>query len=576
MSGSESGSPNLDKEIILVRPTILFTSALAVATLGAFAPQQESVASQSYDILFQGGMVLDGTGNPPFPADVAVTGDKIVAVLPRGKASRAGQVIDISGRIIAPGFIDIHTHTYDDVPGDEAWEGEDAQRYFAPNFVSQGVTTVVSNECGYGTTDIGMQRSILTTEGTGPNVILLIGHNAVRRAVMSPDHERAATLEEITEMRAMVRQAMEDGAFGMSSGLEYVPAIWSTTDELVALVEEIVPYGGFFQAHERSSGYTPMWYVPSQDEPDPPSMIDNVLELIEVGERTNGRIIVTHVKARGYDFWGGSGSIINLISDARDRGVDIWADAYPYTSSGSDGSTVLIPRWAVGRDAQNTTLREVLEDEDRKADLIMDIKHGLNWRGGAENVVVMDYPDSSLIGRSVGELARERGISVVEMVIALQMEGDPERRGGARLRGFSMSEIDIEAFYAQPWTATGSDASIALPSDGSVHARYYGTFPRKIRHYALDRGVISLEDAVRSSTSLPAQILGLRDRGQIREGFFADIVVFDLDTIRDAATFFEPHQYAEGIDYVMVNGQFVLEGGTMTWQRAGRVLTRPN
>lgn len=556
-----------------MRRLILFTAAITLFFLSAFSPGQVPQTGGTCDILFTGGQVLDGTGNPSFPADVAVTGDRITAVLRPGTQVRAERVIDISGRIIAPGFIDIHTHSYDSVRRADVWEGEDAQRYFAPNFISQGVTTVVSNECGYGPTDIGMQRDILTGKGTGPNVILLIGHNSVRRAVMSPDHERAATDEELSEMRNMVRQAMEDGAFGLSSGLEYVPAIWSTTDELVALVDEIVPWGGFFQAHERASGYTPMWYVPSQDEPDPPSMIDNVLELIEVGERTGGRIIVTHIKARGYDFWGGSRSIINLISDARARGVDVWADAYPYTSSGSDGSTVLIPRWALGRDPQKN-LREVLEDEERKADLILDIRHNLNWRGGAGNVIVMDYPDSTIIGWSVEDLAGERGISDVEMVIALQLEGFERRAGGARLRGFSMSEIDIEAFYSQPWTATGSDARITLPSDGPVHARYYGTFPRKIRHYALEQGVISVEDAVRTSTSLPAQILGLRDRGQIREGFRADIVVFDLETIRDTATFFEPHRYAEGIDYVLVNGQFAVEAGEMTWKKAGRVLTR--
>jgi N-acyl-D-amino-acid deacylase len=556
-----------------VRRSIRFTAALSLVTLSAFAPLHESLSGQEYDVLFKGGMVLDGTGNPAFPADVAVVGDRIVDVLWPGMKARARRVIDISGRILAPGFIDLHTHSYDPVTREDVWEGEDSQRYFAPNFISQGVTTVVSNECGYGTTDIGLQRSILTGKGTGPNVIQLIGHNAVRRKVMSPDHERAATPGEIAEMRGLVRQAMEDGAFGMSSGLEYVPSIWSTTEELIGLMEEIVPYGGFFQAHERASGYSPMWFVPSQDEPDPPSMIDNVLELIEVGERTGGRIIVTHVKARGYDFWGGSTSIINLISDARDRGVDIWADAYPYTSSGSDGNTVLIPRWATGRDPQET-LRQVLNDEDRKADLLTDIRHNLNWRGGAENIIVMDYPDASFIGRSVADLARDRGVSDLEMVIALQLEGNPKRRGGAHLRGFSMSEVDIEAFYAEPWTATGSDASIALPSDGLIHARYYGTFPRKIRRYALEREVISVEDAVRTSTSLPAQILGLRDRGQIREGFFADLVVFDLETLRDAATFFEPHQYAEGIDYVLVNGQFALDGGEMTWHRSGRVLSR--
>ena len=558
-----------------VRRLILFTATIILFTLSAFSPQQKQLSGKWCEILFKGGWVMDGTGNPAYPADVAITGDRIVDVLRPGSRIDADRVLDITGRIIAPGFIDIHTHSYDAVRNFDSWVDEDAPRFFAPNFISQGVTTVVSNECGYGPTDIGMQRNVLTNMGTGPNVILLIGHNSVRRAVMSPDHERAATAEELSEMKNMVRQAMEDGAFGMSSGLEYVPAIWSTTDELVALMDEIVPYGGFFQAHERASGYSPMWYVPSQDEPDPPSMIDNVLELIEVGERTGGRIIVTHIKARGYDFWGGSRSIINLISDARARGVDIWADAYPYTSSGSDGSTVLIPRWALGRDPQNN-LRGILEDDEQKADLITDIRHNLNWRGGAANVIVMDYPDTTVIGRSVGELATERGISDVEMVIALQLEGNPRRAGGARLRGFSMSEIDIEAFYAQPWTATGSDANIALPSDGPVHARYYGTFPRKIRHYALEQGVISVEDAVRTSTSLPAQILGLQYRGQIRAPFFADIVVFDLETIRDTATFFEPHQYAEGIDYVMVNGQFAVEKGEMTWERAGRVLIRPD
>jgi N-acyl-D-amino-acid deacylase len=186
----------------------------------------------------------------------------------------------------------------------------------------------------------------------------------------------------------------------------------------------------------------------------------------------------------------------------------------------------------------------------------------------------MDYQDKSLIGKSIAQVALEQGLDDIETIIKLQMEGNPRTAGGARLRGFSMSEIDIEAFSAQPWTATSSDASIALPGDGPVHARFYGTFPRKIRHYALERGVISLEDAVRASTSLPAQILGLRDRGMIREGFHADLVVFDLETIEDTATFFEPHQYADGIDFVLVNGEFIVDKGEFTWERPGRVLKK--
>jgi N-acyl-D-amino-acid deacylase len=390
---------------------------------------------------------------------------------------------------------------------------------------------------------------------------------------MTGDFRRPANPGEIEKMKALVHMAMEKGAFGMSTGLEYIPSIWSTEDEVVALVEEITPYGGVYMAHERASGLTPMWYVPSQDKPGPPNMLGNIVELINVGKRTGATVLASHIKARGVDFWGGSRAIIRLIDEARDHGVDIWGDCYPYNSSGSDGSTVLIPRWALGRNFQEN-LRKVLDDPEKAKDLSRDIGHNLNWRGEAENIMIMDYPDKSYIGKSLAQIAQEHGVSDVEMVIKLQMEGYAQWPGGARLRGFSMSEIDIEAFSAQPWTATSSDAGIALPGDGPVHARFYGTFPRKIRHYALERNVITLENAVRASTSLPAQILGLRDRGMIREGFHADIVVFDPATIRDTATFFKPHQYAEGIVYVLVNGVFVVDEGKLTWERPGYVLSK--
>ncbi|MFA9452635.1 MAG: amidohydrolase family protein [Candidatus Aminicenantaceae bacterium] len=527
----------------------------------------------TYDVLFINGRILDGTGNPWFYADVAVKDGRIAAVGHLKDRADATRIIDIRGKVLAPGFIDIHCHAYDQVANERIWTGTNEKRFFAPNFVSQGVTTLVSNQCGYSPIDIKLQRQTLDAKGTGPNVILLIGHNAVRRQVMRGDWERPATEEEIQNMRILIRQAMQDGAYGLSSGLEYVPAIWSTNAEVAALVEEIVPFQGVFIAHERASGMSPMWYVPSQHEPGPPNMLDNIRDLIEVSELTGATVVATHIKARGSDFWGGSRAIIHLIERARGRGVNIWGDAYPYNSSGSDGSTVLIPRWALGRSFQSS-LAQNLSDPSKKADLYQDIRHNLNWRGGAENIVIMDYPESSYIGKTLAQLAADRGISDVEMVLALQMEGNPKQAGGGRLRGFSMSEIDIEAFAAQPWCATSSDASIALPEDGPVHARFYGTFPRKIRRYALERGVISVEHAVRASTSLPAQILGLRDRGQVREGFRADLVVFDLETIKDTATFFEPHQHAEGIDLVLVGGTFVKDKGELTWERPGRVITR--
>jgi N-acyl-D-amino-acid deacylase len=527
----------------------------------------------SFDVLFINGRVLDGTGNPCFYADVGVRDGKISAVGRLKNRVKAARIIDIEGKIISPGFIDIHTHAYDRVDSQEVWTGENEKRYFAPNFVSQGVTTLVSNQCGGSPLSIKKQKEVLTQKGIGPNALLLIGHNTVRRYVMKDDFRRPATQDEIRQMQALIHKAMEEGAAGMSTGLEYVPSIWSTVDEVTALVKEIVPYGGIYFVHERASGLSPMWYVPSQDEAGPPNMLENILELIEVGKRTGATVIATHIKARGADFWGGSRAIIRLIDEARAQGVDIWADCYPYNSSGSDGSTVLIPRWALGRNFQEE-LKKVLEDPEKRKDLYGDIKHALNWRGGAENIIIMDYPDKSCIGKTLAQLAEEHKISAADMAIKLQMEGYPNRRGGVRMRGFSMSEIDIEAFSAQPWTATSSDASIALPEDGPVHARYYGTFPRKIRHYAFEKKAISLEHAVRASTSLPAQIMGLRDRGMIRERFCADLVVFDPNTIKDTATFFEPHQYAEGIEFVMVNGIFVVDKEGLTWKRPGKVLTR--
>ncbi len=559
-----------------------FIALWAVAGTAALAPREEPPAGQQaaagradYDILIVNGKVMDGTGNPWFYADVAIKDGKIAAVGKLRDSAKAARTIDARGKVVAPGFIDIHTHTYDDVVREDVWTGENEKRFFAPNFVSQGVTTVVSNQCGYGPTSLRTQRSILTSKGTGPNVVLVIGHNSVRREVMGSDHRRPATAAEIEKMRALVRQAMADGALGMSSGLEYVPAIWSTRDEIIALVEELVPWRGVYMAHERSSGLTPMWYVASQDPPGPPTMIDNIQELIEVGEKTGATVVAAHIKARGADFWGASSILIRMINEARARGVDIWADCYPYTTSGTDGGAVLIPSWARGSRSAPVDFPSILRDPQKRQALDTDIRAAINWRGGADNVIVMDYPNKDWVGKSLGELARMHGISDIEMAIKLQLEGDPKRAGGARLRGFSMAEQDIEAFYAQPWVATSSDASIALPSDGpSVHARYYGTFPRKIRHYAMERGVVSVENAVRSMTSLPAQILGLRDRGMLREGMAADVVVFDPSKIKDTATFFEPHQHAEGIEHVLVNGKLAVDGGHLTWERAGTVVKR--
>ena len=553
-----------------------------VFLLALFTPAAHAQAQElpSFDVLITGGRVLDGTGNPWIYADVGIRGGQIVAVGNLAGA-QAERVIDARGKVVAPGFIDLHSH------GAEGLESEDDRRRAAANLVTQGVTTVVINQDGRGPVDIAAQRSQLQDQQIGPNAILMVGHNSIRAEALGDDYMRLATPDEVQRMRALARAGMEAGAFGMSAGLEYVPGRWSDTDEVVAVVEEIVPFGGVFIEHERSSGTSPMWWRPSQDEAGPPTMLNSIQETIEIGERTGATVVATHIKARGANYWGSSGAIIAAINRARARGVAIFADQYPYATSGSDGNVSLIPEWAVGADGEAAggdpdagapdyaeALRETLADPERARMLRQDIAYETEFRGGAENIVVFDYPDRTLIGRSVAEIAAERGISAVDAAIQLQLEGMRDRRGGGRLRSFSFSEEDIENFGAQPWVATASDGGIVLPEDGpAVHARYYGTFPRKIREYALDRGVLSVENAVRSMTTLPAQILGLRNRGQVREGFVADVVVLDLEQVRDMATFTDPHQYATGIDYVLVNGSFVVDGGSPTGMLPGIVIT---
>ena len=572
------------------RVRVLLALALVLGTIPRAEGQRPATstaqAPERYDLLITGGRVYDGTGNPWFHADVGIRGDRIAAI-GNLRGATATRTIDATGRIVVPGFIDLHSHADDGSSPRGGFRDADPKRRAAPNLVMQGITTVVVNHDGRSPWPIAEQRALIAKNGIGPNTLLLVGHGTVRRQVMGTDVRRPATAAEITRMRALVRQAMLEGASGMSAGLEYEPGRWSETHEVVELARELVPFDGVYISHERAEGQDPMWYWPSQDSGGPPTLLDAVRETIEIGERTGATVVASHIKAKGANYWGSSGAAIQLIESARARGVEVWADQYTYPTSGTDGNTVLIPQWALrplvtalppppgGRPRVDmvTHLRQVLADTVASAKVRRDIAHEIARRGGADNVIIFDYPDSSVVGKSVGAIARERNLSPVDAAIDLQLKGDPNRAGGGRMRGFSMSERDMESFAAQPWVATASDAGIALPDDGPrTHARFYGTFPRKIQHYALARGVISVEDAIRSMTSLPAQILGLPDRGLLRAGYIADVAVLDLARYESKATFFEPHQYAEGVDHVITNGEFLVDGGKLTWKLPGRIL----
>lgn len=570
---------------------LLFGAGVAISILwGLWGYGSDRVAATpqvptaTFDLLIQNGRIIDGTGNPAVRADVGVRGDRIVAIGNLGAAT-AVRTIDARGLVVTPGFIDLHSHADD---GDEraGLRHSDPVRRAAPNLVTQGITTVVVNPDGDSPWPIKEQRERYVKDRIGPNAILLAGHNTIRSMVLGRDPRRPATRAEIDRMKTLVAQAMNEGAFGLSAGLEYEPGRWSTTDELVSLVEEAARQGGFYIAHERSAG-EPMWYYPSRDGAHAPTLLDSVRENIEIAERTGARVVITHIKARGGRYWGASALVIAAVERARARGLDLWADQYPYNTTGSDGQIVLIPDWALNDAGARANggpappnyaaiLERQLKNPETAAKIRADIAFEIVRRGDAANIRVFEYPDAGYIGKTLAELAHARGISAVELAIRLQLDGFTERRGGARLRSFSLSESDIEAFASRPWVATASDAGVALPADGpAVHPRFYGTFPRKLRRYAMERGTQSVEDAVRSATSLPARILNLCDRGLLQPGYRADLAMLDLDRVTDRATFTDPHQFADGVPYVLVNGVFVVDAGKPTHKLPGEALSRP-
>ena len=537
--------------------------------------------AEQFELLIKNGRVMDGTGNPWFYANIGIKNGKIVYVGRKLEKMKAKRSIEADGLTVAPGFIDIHSHAYDSFrsfPDDRISGGDfdvEREKKLRPgkNMVAQGVTTLVTNQDGRSGWPISDQIDKLNQGGFGPNIILMVGHGAIRFLAMGEDYKRETTSQEIKQMKKLLKQGMEEGASGMSAGLEYVPGRWSNTKEMIEVVGVLKEYDGVFVEHERGSGEGPMWWFPSSPEPKGQAgILESVNETIKIAEATGVNCVCTHIKARGADFWGASAGAVNLIERARNQGVNIWADQYPYNTSGSDGNTRLIPSWVRGKD-EKKGLKRVMANRDSLEILMADIAFEITRRGGPENIIVMDHPKKKYVGQTFEELAEKMKKNPVEVAVQLALEGDKKLRGGGRLRGFSMSEVDVETYAAQPWVMTASDGGLALPEDGFVHARFYGTFPRKIKKYAVERGVLSVEDAIRSMTSLPAIVFGLKDRGVVREGNMADLVIMDLEQIRDSATFFEPHQFPEGIEYVLVSGDFVVDGGEPTGSLPGKIIT---
>ncbi len=530
-----------------------------------------------FDILLRGGTLLDGSGGPPERADIGIRDDRIQTIGDLS-AAEAGKIIDVSGKRVAPGFVDIHTHS-------------DISVTFHPemeSIISQGVTTQVVGNCslclGLATDEdvfafekrwLGAHGARITwrsldghlrrVEDTGvaTNYVMLAGQGTLRKRVMGLA-DRKPTEDELNRMRGLLAQAMEQGAWGLSTGLEYTPSGYADVDELAAVTEVLKEYGGFYATHLRNEG---------------DRLQEAVAEAIEVGERTGVPVQLSHHKAEGRQNWGKVRETLRLVEEARARGVDVQLDQYPYTAFQTSMAVQFLPAWANVGDVE-TVLARLTDPAQRKLIVEDVLCNHADWADLSENSpwnrveIGACRSNRTLQGRTIGDLAREQGRNPIELVMDLIVS----ERGYISAINFAIDEADIAYVMRHDLTMIGSDAVGTCPrgrmGEDKVHPRSYGTFPRVLGRYVRERGTLSEPEAIRKMTALPAERLGLRDRGRLCQGCFADIVVYDPATVRDNATFESPHQYSSGIELVMINGRVVWESGAATGELAGRVLRR--
>ncbi len=526
-------------------PAIRVAVAMAVAVWAAWPAAQVG----PYDLVLRNARIVDGTGSPWYRADLGIRGSTIARIAP-SVDEPALRTIDVGGEVVAPGFIDIHTHASRGI----------FQIPTADNYVRQGVTTLIEGPDGSSPVPLGPFLAKLEKLQRSVNVGAFIGQGSIR-AVAIGEVNRTATVDELERMRGLVVEGMTEGAFGLSTGLFYVPGTFTPTDEVIELAKVAGQFGGIHISHMR-------------DETS--RVLESVNETIAIGERGGLPTQVTHHKIIGRPNWGKSVETLQAVDAARARGVDATIDAYPYTASSTSIQSALFPAWAQegGRKQVLARLADPAIRPKIKAEIVRVIK---NERGGGDpkNIVVANCDwDASLAGKNLSEVTGIRGLlptvdNAAEAAMWLV------ESGGCQGIFHAIGEEDLERILRHPATMIASDGEIPTFGKASPHPRSYGTFVRVLAVYARERKIITLADAVRKMTAFPAQRLGLLDRGLVRPGMKADLVVFDPARVKDLATFEKPHQYAEGISRVITNGQVVFEGGAMTAARPGAVLYGP-
>lgn len=507
-----------------------------------------ALRGETYDLLIRNARVVDGTGSPSRTADIAVRAGRIVRVGAIPENDGASRVINAGGRVAAPGFIDVHTHV----------EGAVERIPRGDNYVLDGVTTIVTGNCGGSVTNVGEWLVGLEKNGLGLNLATLIGHNSVRSKVMGTAN-RLATPEEIVQMQELVEQGMREGAVGFSTGLIYIPGTYSNADEVVALGKAAAKHRGVYASHMRDEGA---------------QILEAIHEAARVGQETGMKVQLSHFKIDTPRIWGFSEKSIALVEEYRSKGVQVFVDQYPYDRS-STNLGITLPSWALADGAEK--IRERLTDPQTRRKIASEMKERLIALGHKDYdyAMVASYsPNREYEGKTIREITQMRGPNPtvdnqIETILDMMLQSR------AQMIYHSMGDVDVERIMRWPLTAVASDGGIRDFGQGVPHPRSYGTNARVLAEYVRKRKVLGLEDAVRRMTSLPASTFGFESRGRLAEGQAADILIFDPERVEDKSTYVKPHAYSEGFDYVFVNGVEMVTGGALTEARGGQVLRGP-
>ena len=524
---------------------VLVSLWLVGVVAGQDAPVVGAASSGSgvSTVLLRGGEIYVGDGTPGFRGSVLIRGGAVEVIRDSGLGEvlpGADVVLDCSGLVICPGFVDLHTHSDDPVL--------ERDTRACVNYLLQGCTTMVTGNCGFGPVDCGAYLGAIERQGVGTNVAHLLPQGSLRSEVMGKT-DRKPSEEELVRMRELAAKAMREGAFGMTTGLIYIPGTLTPTEELIEVARVVAAGGGMYASHIRGEGA---------------ELLASIEEALRIGEESGCAVHISHLKASGRAHWGSLRLAIERIESVRAEGRRVTADQYPYVASSTSLEATLLPAWA--REGGREELVRRLGDEEQSVRIAAAVEQKL---ATASRIQIASCSfNRSWIGKSLEELSREQGRGMTEIVLEI------ERHGGASIVNFNMSEEDVRLGMSRDWVATASDGGVKIFGATQPHPRSFGTFPRKIGRYAIEEGVLSLGAAIRSATGLPAEILGLKDRGLLRDGYAADVVVFDAATFRDGSSFDDPWRGNTGLRHVLVNGVFAVYEGMPTGALAGKALRK--